>query len=162
MACTQAWSPDAKQGLFEMLIMGRKGREREEKRSFFTAESLYIMLFCLSLQTECSCGGDSAYSNDGKHWRLSASKQIVATNSMFTVITTSSVVLFIWIIFLLDPPWLLLFYLSGVSQTLCILPLQWRGSFYNDTNTAAANHRIGGIKACMCATRWAAWKQLNP
>lgn len=35
-----------KQGLFEMLIMGRKGRE---KRGFFTAESIYIMLFCLSL-----------------------------------------------------------------------------------------------------------------
>lgn len=56
---------------------GEKG-ERKEKRSFFTAESLYIMLFfCFCL---CSCGGDSAYSNDGKHWQFSALKQIIATN----------------------------------------------------------------------------------
>lgn len=31
MACTQAWSPDAKQGLFEMLIAGRGGQERKRR-----------------------------------------------------------------------------------------------------------------------------------
>ena len=48
MACTQAWSPDAKQELFEMLIMGRKGREESRAASpllrVFTSCFLFVSL----------------------------------------------------------------------------------------------------------------------
>lgn len=80
MACTPAWRSDAKQGLFEMLIMGRKGRAR--RRGASSLLRVFTSCFCLSLQTECSCGGKSAYSNNDKHWRFFSVKQINRTQCL--------------------------------------------------------------------------------
>jgi len=107
VACTQARSADAKQRLFEMLIVGRKGGE-EEKRSFSTAASIYIMLLFAP-----PCGGNSAHSNERKYWRFSALKHIVATNG------TEYLPLFPFLSVAPPPTRLPLFYLpSSVAHTL--------------------------------------------
>lgn len=108
--------------------------ERKEERSLFTVESVYIMLLFVSLnwvllwrapQLKVMMGNIGFF----------ALKQMVTRTRCFAVITTSPVVLFAWIRFLLDPPQLPFFYLLS-SVRHFVLYFNNDKTFYDRTKNS--------------------------
>lgn len=109
---TQARCSDAKQGLFEMLMVGRKGRESRRGSSSLSSAFCVVFRF-VPLNW-------ALLRRPSQLWvmmRSSGGNSIHQLNAVFII--TSSVVLLIWIITsFLDLPWSPLFCLSS-SVILC-------------------------------------------
>ena len=127
---------------------GEKG-ERGERSSSSTAESIYIMLFVclckLSAPVEgTSLGVMKGNSGDSLPWseqRLLTETECCLYYYICDIVVITSSVLFIWLIFLVDPPLLPLFKRLVPAQQFFFSfhPLHWRNILWYKTQQAKIN-----------------------